>query len=125
MYSVVQLHFNLTLDTTILVSRDFNVLGAGDIYPTKRSFNIVTQIFLHPLPSSQSISPVFICDGSDAVIEMLLSPCYSLFFICSFVLFVYFKVYEGEFPWCRDQTESSDLGLHNPLWIFLYFCIFE
>lgn len=30
-YTVVQLHFNLTLDTTSLVSRDSHILGAGDI----------------------------------------------------------------------------------------------
>lgn len=34
LYILVQLHFNLTLDTTSLVSRDSSNLGAGDIYPT-------------------------------------------------------------------------------------------
>lgn len=95
MYILVQLRFNFTLDTTSLVSRDSSVSGAGDIYP-KTKFNVVTQTFF---PSfSQFEFPVFICDSRDAVIEMLLSHYYSLFFICLIVLCVYFKVYEGEFP---------------------------
>lgn len=32
-YVEVQLCFKFTLDTTRYVSREFNILGAGDIYP--------------------------------------------------------------------------------------------
>lgn len=118
-YVVKQLHFNVTLDITTLVSRDSQYFRCWWQLIPKGSFNRVTQTAFFSLSFSNQFRFLFV------MADMLWSKCfYPAITVCSLFVILcclcILRPMRERLLGAGIKMNISDVSLHNPLGIFLY-----